>query len=94
MRLICILLGLLALPAWAQPYAYIPNSGSGTVSVVDDATGSVVDTINLTGLTPWAVTVSPDASLVYVGNRSTFTISAIVSSEERMMPDDRNSPSI
>ena len=77
MRLICVLLGLLALPAWAQPYAYIPNSGSGTVSVIDDATGSVVDTINLGGVAPWGVAVSPDASLVYVANRSAFTISVI-----------------
>ena len=31
--------------ALAAPFAYVSNEGSGTVSVVDTATGTVVDTL-------------------------------------------------
>ncbi|KFL37060.1 hypothetical protein N788_11670 [Arenimonas donghaensis DSM 18148 = HO3-R19] len=59
----------------AQPYAYLPNSNSNNVSVVDDATQAVVATIPV-GSQPWGVSVSPDSSLVYIGNRG-GSVSAI-----------------
>ena len=76
MRLICALLGLIALPAWAQPYAYIPNADSDNVSVIDDATQTVVDTIPV-GDRPWGMAVSPDGSRVYVSNRTSNSLSVI-----------------
>ena len=76
MRLICALLGLIALPAWAQPYAYIPNADSDNVSVIDDATQTVVDTIPV-GDRPWGMAVSPDGSRVYVSNRVSNSLSVI-----------------
>jgi len=62
--------------ATAQPYAYVPNGGSNNVSVVDDATQSVVATIPV-GANPWAVAASPDGSRVYVPNRSSGSVSVI-----------------
>jgi YVTN family beta-propeller protein len=35
--------------AFAAPFAYVSNEGSGTVSVVDTATGTVVDTLETGG---------------------------------------------
>jgi YVTN family beta-propeller protein len=47
--------------------AYIPNSGSDNVSVIDTATNTVVATIPV-GSEPIGVAVSPDGSKVYVTN--------------------------
>jgi len=60
----------------AQPYAYIPNAGSSNVSVVDAATETVVTTIPV-GPNPWAVSVSPDESLVYIPNLGGSSVSVI-----------------
>ena len=60
----------------AQPYAYIPNANSNNVSVIDDATLTVVATIPV-GPYPWGVAVSPDGSRAYVTNRNGGTVSVI-----------------
>jgi len=51
-----------ALMAWgsalAAPFAYVPNEGSGTLSVIDTATNTVVNAIDV-GERPWGVLVLP-----------------------------------
>jgi YVTN family beta-propeller protein len=68
---------LLLLPAGANPQnAYITNSGSNTVSVIDTATNTVTATIPV-GLEPWGVAVTPDGSKIYVTNFGDTTVSVI-----------------
>lgn len=54
--------------ASAAPFAYIPNSGDGTVSVIDTATETVVTTIPIPGPSPQSAVVSADGMRVYVGD--------------------------
>jgi len=63
-------------PVFAQPFAYVPNSVSNTVSVIDTATNIVVDTI-MVGTTPFAVAVTPDGTRVYVATENSNTVSVI-----------------
>ena len=46
---------------------YVTNSNSNTVSVIDTATNTVTDTVNV-GTTPYGVVVSPMGTKVYVTN--------------------------
>ncbi len=71
-----LLLGVLATASWAAPNAYVANSGSGTVSVIDTATDAVVATVTV-GTSPVGVAVSPDGSRVYVANENSDTVSVI-----------------
>jgi YVTN family beta-propeller protein len=54
-------LGLAAFPAEAQPFAYVANGGSDTLSVIDTATHppSVVATVGV-GMSPDGVAVTPN----------------------------------
>jgi YVTN family beta-propeller protein len=53
--------------AGAMPFAYIPNSGDNTVSVIDLATNNVTATVSgLNG--PMGVAVNPEGTKVYVTN--------------------------
>jgi len=56
--------------------AYITNTRDNTVSVIDIATNTVVDTINV-GTNPKAVSVSPDGSKVYFTNTDDHTVGII-----------------
>lgn len=60
----------LALPAMAAaaPFAYVPNEGSGTVSVIDTATDKVVAEIPA-GAKPRGTAISPDGRTAYVSNQ-------------------------
>ena len=53
--------------ASAAPRAYVANSGSGTVSVIDTSTNLVVDTITVGG-GPYATAAHPGQNLVLVTN--------------------------
>ena len=72
-----LLLGCLSLltmatqPASAQPFAYVTNYGANTVSVIDIATNTVVDTVGV-GVNPaWvAITPAPPAAIVVNTNDS------------------------
>ncbi|HEX2389917.1 MAG TPA: hypothetical protein VHL33_02490, partial [Casimicrobiaceae bacterium] len=44
---------------FAAPFAYVPNEGSGNVSVIDTATDRVVRTISLGGK-PRGIAIAPD----------------------------------
>ncbi|HWH42688.1 MAG TPA: beta-propeller fold lactonase family protein, partial [Usitatibacter sp.] len=51
--------------ALAAPFAYVSNEGSGTISVIDTATDTVVRTITA-GEKPRGITTSRDGSRVFV----------------------------
>ncbi|MGZ8911284.1 MAG: YncE family protein, partial [Methylococcaceae bacterium] len=55
----------LSAPLAAQPTAYISNQLDDSVSVIDTATGSVVETIAVPGK-PAGIAVAPDGNKVYV----------------------------
>jgi YVTN family beta-propeller protein len=75
--LVCLLgFTVLARPAEAQPFAYIANSGSNTVSVVDAASNTQVATIAV-GNRPIVVAISPDGTRVYVTNSNSNTVSVL-----------------
>jgi PGF-pre-PGF domain-containing protein len=60
----------------AEPYAYITNVDSNTVSVIDTATNTVIATVPV-GMKPSGVAVSPDGSKVYVTNGYSNSVSVI-----------------
>jgi YVTN family beta-propeller protein len=64
-------LASMASPAEAAPFAYVTNAGSfgvtGTVSVIDTATNTVVATVTV-GTGPFGVAVTPDGKHAYVTN--------------------------
>ena len=57
-------------------YAYISNTATNTILVINIATNTVIDTIAV-GSAPYGVTVSPDGSHVYVANSGSGTVSVI-----------------
>jgi len=54
--------------AGAAPFAYITNSVSNTVSVIDTSTNTVVGNPIPVGNYPYGVAISPDGTKVYVAN--------------------------
>jgi gliding motility-associated-like protein len=71
-----IIATVMAIPINRVAYAYINNSGDGTVSVVNTINNTVVGTIAV-GQTPIGVAASPDGSRVYIVNEDSNTISVI-----------------
>ncbi len=59
-----------------NPYAYVTNYNSNTVSVIDITTNKVTATVPV-GISPWGVAVSPDGTKVYVTNWNSNTVSVI-----------------
>lgn len=59
--------------AHAQPFAYVPNEGSGTVSVIDTKTDALVADIAVGGK-PRGIAASPDGSRVFVSDQATSTL--------------------
>src|SRR5215469_16917540 len=64
---------LCSTPAEAKPFAYVTNSGSGTVSVIDTATNTVVATVPV-GSDPNGVAITPDGTRTYVTGSPTSVI--------------------
>jgi YVTN family beta-propeller protein len=62
--------------AGATPFAYITNSGSNNISVIDTATNTVTANISV-GMYPYGVAVTPDGTKVYVTNIISNNISVI-----------------
>ena len=58
-------------------FAYIANTSSNTISVINTLTQKVVGTISETGIGPRGVAVSPDGSRVYIANSSSNSLSII-----------------
>src|ERR1035437_7729856 len=73
-----LLFGLtaLALPAKAQPRAYVADSCSDTVSAIDTATNTVIATIPV-GVNPYELAMTQDGARVYVTNVYDTTVSVI-----------------
>jgi YVTN family beta-propeller protein len=59
-----------------KPWAYIANTVSGTVSVLDVANYTMVATIDV-GTEPWAVVASPNGTRVYVANANDNSVQVI-----------------
>src|SRR6516225_7169988 len=64
------LVGVLAVPllAAAAPFAYVPNEGSGTLSVIDTSTDKVVADI-AAGKKPRGTAISADGRTAYVSDQ-------------------------
>ena len=62
--------------AVAAPFAYITNTNSNSVSVIDTATNTVVTTVPV-GFAPLGVAVNPTGTQVYVANYSPSNVSVI-----------------
>ncbi|KFL37059.1 hypothetical protein N788_11665 [Arenimonas donghaensis DSM 18148 = HO3-R19] len=60
----------------AQPYAYVSNSATSDVDVIDSVTQTVVTTIPV-GSGAWGVAASPDGTRVYVPNPGSNNVSVI-----------------
>lgn len=70
------LVGLSCVGAQAAPFAYVPNSGSNTVSVIDIATDIVVKDIAV-GAAPVGVAVAPGGERIFVTNGKGSSVSVI-----------------
>ncbi len=66
----------ISVTAVAAGFAYIPNSGDGTVSVVNTTTDKIVATIAV-GSRPYGIILSGDGSTAYVTNQGSGDISVI-----------------
>ena len=64
---VCVALGV-AVTAQAAPFAYVPGSNSTSMTVIDTATDTVVDTINVGDTFMQSAAVSPDGTRVYAGS--------------------------
>jgi YVTN family beta-propeller protein len=73
---VALILNLETTPAVAEPFAYVANFFSNSVSVIDTATNTVVDTVPV-GSNPFALDVTPDGAFVYVGNFVAGNVSVI-----------------
>ena len=67
---------LLTAPGSAAPFAYVANSNSQTVSVIDTASNTVISTI-LVGMDPTAIALNPKGTRAYVLNHDSNSISVI-----------------
>jgi YVTN family beta-propeller protein len=56
--------------------AYVSNSDTNNVSIIDLASNSVITTVTV-GTTPWGVAITPDGSKLYVANRGSGNVSVI-----------------
>src|SRR5208283_5806461 len=69
--------------AGAEPYAYITNAGSNTVSVIDIATNKVTSTLNVGDL-PCGVAINPGGKKVYVTNVGSNNVSIIDTTKNKV----------
>src|SRR6185369_9815241 len=58
------------------PLAYITNTGTNTISIIDTETDTVVNTVTV-GTSPNGVTINSQGTLLYVGYQSLNTIAVI-----------------
>ena len=76
LALALLAVALCAMPAPAAQFAYVTNSGSDTVSVVDRETNTVVATVSV-GANPVVVAITPDGAFAYVASCDAGTVSVI-----------------
>ena len=70
--------------AQAQPFAYVTNSGSSSVSVINTATNTVTGTVGVGGR-PIGVAFTPDGSRAYVANSESNSVSVINTSTQTVI---------
>ena len=70
--------------AGAAPFAYISNSASNSVSVIDTANNTVVATAPV-GTNPWGVAVNPSGTRAYVSNRDSNSVSVIATASNSVV---------
>jgi len=81
--IVALLVLLAAATANSQPYAYIANSGTRNISVVDTADDTITATIPLPDTLPnvhpyaYGITVGPSGQYVYVGLQDTNEVTVI-----------------
>ncbi len=89
-------------PAYAQPFAYVTNVGTGDVSVIDTATNQVIDVDPTTpaldnipvGDGPFAVAITPDGAFAYVANSESNTVSVIDTATNTVIDVDPTTPAL
>lgn len=72
----CLLFLFICALCEAQVIAYVPNMGSGTLSVINTNTNSLVANVPV-GINPIGISVSSDGSRAYVANNGSNTVSVI-----------------
>ena len=63
-------------PAASQPFAYVANQGSSTVSGINAANNTVVATVPV-GSSPTGLAITPNGAFAYVVNGGSSTVSVI-----------------
>lgn len=71
-------------PAAGKPFAYVPNEGSDTVSVIDTANNTVVTNIPV-ALNPIRLAVTPDRKKVYVACHAADRVSVIATESNKVI---------
>src|SRR5262245_3838077 len=61
----------------AQPFAYVPNSGSNNVSVINTSTNTEVLPRIPVGVNPAGVAITPNGAFAYVTNFNSNNVSVI-----------------
>ncbi len=69
-------------------YAYVTNSGSGTVSVIDLQTNTKLPQDITVGSNPQGIAITPDGSRVYVANYGSGTVSVINTADKSITTVD------
>ena len=83
LRQACVLLPALACAyAHAEPFAYVPNEKSGTLSVIDTATDQVVRQI-AAGKRPRGIAADPTGRQLFVTDAASSALLLIASTTER-----------
>jgi YVTN family beta-propeller protein len=67
-RLVIFLLAGVSTSLAAAPFAYVPNEGSGTISIIDTQTDAVTGEIAIGGK-PRGIAISPDGKRLYVSEQ-------------------------
>lgn len=77
--LVALFVVISAVAVAAAPFAYIANSGNGSVSVIDLSTtpNTVISPALTVGQSPFGVAISRDGSRVYISNFFSSTVSII-----------------
>lgn len=74
---------------FAQAYAFIPNSGDDSVSIIDTSDNSVTATVYLPeGSSPYATAVLLDGSYAFIVNTGSGTVTVIDTTQIASSPDD------
>jgi YVTN family beta-propeller protein len=68
-----ILIAVFSTSTFATPYAYVPNEGSGTISIIDTSSDTVIGDIATNGK-PRGTAVSPDGQTIYVAEQKSESL--------------------